>query len=97
MKCISLTITLDISSLSVVSLKSFIRQYDWYSLGILLFQIGLWAAIEDIMVEHTKKNEEFATVLVEEKLHVLAFHMDAEYSEIAKFCFTCSEQSLPTR
>jgi hypothetical protein len=49
------------------------------------------------MAEHSKKNEEFATVLVDEKLHVLAFHMDAEYSEIAKFCLTCSEQSLTTR
>lgn len=75
--------------------KRFIRQYDWYGLGILLIEIGFWQALEFIMIDHVNQsNEEFAMLLIQEKLPDLSFYMGTEYVEIVRYCLTCSDEAV---
>ena len=62
-------------------------QFDWYSLGILLIEIGLWKTIDEFMDEHAKKdNYTFSDILFQEKISALSFAMGDQYVDIVKQC-----------
>ena len=71
-------------------------QFDYYSLGIVLMEIGLWDTIEAIMDEHLHlNNHDFATTLVMQKLPLLSFHMGSWYASIVSECLSgISESSV---
>ena len=73
--------------------KRFVRHFEWYSLGILLLEIGFWAAVDNVMKDFSEdSNEHFAKMILEEKLPLLSFHMGTRYVEVVEYCLTCSPQ-----
>lgn len=76
-------------SLETRHFTRFRPQFDWYSLGILLIEIGLWEAIDKLMHEHAQKdNFTFSEHLIQYKLSALSFHMGDKYVDIVKECLT---------
>ena len=64
-------------------------QFDWYSFGILLIEIGLWQTIDQFMQEHSQKNNhDFFRTLIHDQLPMLAFSMGDEYVDIIRSCLT---------
>lgn len=71
----------------------FVQRYDWYSLGIVLVEIGFWDSIDSIMGGHTdESNHDFAKIVTEQKLPSLAFYMGRAYADVVKFCLDSSDQ-----
>ncbi len=74
----------------------FCPEFDHYSLGILLIEIGFWATIDTIMAGHNKlSNHDFSTVLIQQKLPLLSFQMGDWYAEIVRECLTAPVQLQP--
>lgn len=74
--------------------KGFIRQYDWYSLGVLLFEIGFWAPVDVTMNQHADEtNESFAKLLLDH-LPTLSFFVGDEYVDVIHFCLTGSGRTV---
>ncbi|KAL2821012.1 kinase-like domain-containing protein [Aspergillus cavernicola] len=62
-------------------------EFDRYSLGILLLEIGLWSPIDVIMRGHESVcNREFSRLLIAETLPQLSFSMGFRYTEIVRQC-----------
>lgn len=62
-------------------------QFDYYSLGILLLEIGFWATIEAIMHDYTNEdNYAFSEAIIKLKLPELSFHMGTGYADIVREC-----------
>jgi serine/threonine protein kinase len=76
-------------SLETRHFTRFRPQFDWYSLGILLIEIGLWETIDRFMHEHAQKdNYAFSENLIQYKLSALSFNMGDKYVDIVKECLT---------
>ena len=68
-------------------------EFDYYSLGILLIEIGLWTTIDVVMKEHAALgNQEFYEVLMQQKVSLLSFHMGSWYEDVVRHCLTASSQ-----
>jgi hypothetical protein len=66
-------------------------QFDYYSLGILLVEIGFWATIDTIMNEHANEdNYAFSTTIIKQKLPILSFSMGSKYVNIVEQCLVSS-------
>lgn len=69
------------------SFKTFIQPYDWYSLGILLIEIGLWRTIDTVVSPyHTKTRHDFTAQLIRDHLPHLSFFVGTVYVEVVRFC-----------
>ncbi|EPS37260.1 hypothetical protein H072_9063 [Dactylellina haptotyla CBS 200.50] len=65
----------------------FCPQFEYYSLGILLLEIGFWASVDSIMSEHrSASNKDFSEVLIKKKVPMLAFKMGSQFAECVKEC-----------
>ena len=74
----------------------FCPEFDHYSLGILLIEIGFWATIDTVMEGHNKlSNHDFSTTLIQQKLPLLSFRMGTWYVEIVRECLTAPVQQYP--
>jgi hypothetical protein len=75
--------------------KNFVFQYDWYSLGIILFEIGFWDPVDVTMNKYAgETNENFAKLLVGQQLPALSFFVGNEYVDIIRFCLTGSGTTM---
>lgn len=69
--------------------KRFRPRFDWYSLGILLVEIGFWCPINTIMDEFSKVNNwAFSTTLLQQKVPLLSFQMGSAYADVVRECLT---------
>ena len=67
--------------------KRFRPRFDWYSLGILLVEVGFWSPIDTIMEKSSRVDKwTFATVLLQEKVPLLSFHMGSPYTNVVREC-----------
>ncbi|KAI9744317.1 MAG: hypothetical protein M1818_002469 [Claussenomyces sp. TS43310] len=68
-------------------------QFDYYSLGILLLEVGFWATIGVIMDAYAgDDNYTFADVLIQQKLPALSFHMGSQYADLVRQCLSSLDQ-----
>lgn len=64
-------------------------QFDHYSLGILLLEIGFWATIDTIMHDYKDyDNHAFSDAIVRQKFPALGFQMGSGYVDIVRKCLT---------
>jgi hypothetical protein len=69
--------------------KDFHPEFDYYSLGILLIEIGYWNTIDRIMHDHTgKDNTAFKQELIEGPLAELYFSPGSKYATAIRCCLT---------
>ena len=67
--------------------KRFRRQYDYYSFGILLLEIGFWETIDTIASEHRgEDNSKFSESLINIKLPLLGSRMGSRYASLVADC-----------
>ncbi|KAL1983890.1 hypothetical protein VTN96DRAFT_9814 [Rasamsonia emersonii] len=72
-------------------------QFDYYSLGILLVEIGFWDTIDAVMDEYKNEdNHVFSASLIKHKLPTLSFSMGSRYANIVKQCLTGLGEQAPT-
>ncbi|KAL4747497.1 kinase-like domain-containing protein [Aspergillus terricola var. indicus] len=72
-------------------------EFDRYSLGILLIEIGFWSPIETIMCEYEEEgNDAFLDIIIGEKLPSLGFWMGSRYVDIASQCLTALSRQPDT-
>lgn len=77
------------------SFTRFVRQYDWYSLGVVLLEIGFWQPLDIIMTGYeAEDNSAFARHLREEKLHSLSFYLGDAFVDVIRFCLDLPRQNL---
>ncbi|KAL1598314.1 hypothetical protein SLS59_006998 [Nothophoma quercina] len=75
--------------------KTFIRQYDWYSLGVVLLEIGFWRPIDIMMADDAKRgNEAFAKHLRDIELPALSFYLGRDFVDIIRFCLDSPQQDF---
>ncbi|KAH6617385.1 hypothetical protein F5144DRAFT_633628 [Chaetomium tenue] len=67
--------------------QSYRREFDVYSLGVLLLEIGLWCPIGPISRKAGKKDaQSFATLLRTKYVQALRSKMGARYADIVRCC-----------
>ncbi|KIY00205.1 uncharacterized protein Z520_03890 [Fonsecaea multimorphosa CBS 102226] len=74
--------------------KRFRPHFDWYSLGILLVEVGFWSPIDKIMSRFDKvDNQTFSNVLLQQKVPELSFLMGSAYANVVRACLTGVQSS----
>lgn len=69
--------------------KDFRPEYDYYSLGILLVEIGFWDTIDIIMRDYADKdNYAFSQAVVKDQLSQLRFIAGTRYAAAVQRCLT---------
>lgn len=84
--------------------QQFRPQFDYYSFGILLVEIGLWSTIEAVMGEEYANVDDhaFCTAVLDHKLATLSFSLGSGYVDIVTDCLSGlgldaqHDQGLPT-
>jgi len=67
--------------------RRFRPQFDYYSLGVLLLEIGFWNTIDAIMDKcNEMDNEQFSKYLIDKKLAELSFYVGSKYASIVREC-----------
>ncbi|KAK9423247.1 putative Protein kinase domain-containing protein [Seiridium unicorne] len=62
-------------------------QFDYYSLGILLLEVGFWSTIDVIMESNSGDNNYvFSDTLIRTKLPALSFYLGSKYADIVRQC-----------
>ncbi|OAL55032.1 kinase-like protein [Pyrenochaeta sp. DS3sAY3a] len=61
-------------------------EYDYYSLGIVLLEIGLWAPLSSMIQKQQSSYEQIRQHLIEKRLPVLKKSMGRHYHEAVKSC-----------
>ena len=70
-------------------------EFDYYSLGIVLIEIGLWSTIDLVMEEYkTLNNHEFSKRLMQQKVPLLSFQMGTWYEDVVRHCLSPPSQNL---
>lgn len=69
---------------------SYHRKYEIYSLGLLLFEIGIWNTI-DRAVKNTLSPEEFKKKAVDRCTKDLPFFVGNKYRDVVLRCLTCAD------
>ncbi|EHK43558.1 hypothetical protein TRIATDRAFT_226191 [Trichoderma atroviride IMI 206040] len=68
-------------------------EYDYYSLGLVLLEIGLWWPLEAIMGEELSREEKRMQIL-SRSVPFLAGSMGESYAEVVKACLSDGEDGL---
>jgi hypothetical protein len=66
--------------------RRYCAEYDYYSLGVVLLEIGLWAPLSRIIRKQQGSYEEIRQFLIEKRLPVLRRSMGRQYYEAVKIC-----------
>lgn len=70
-------------------------EYDYYSLGVVLLEIGLWRGISSKLKLATRKSPlEKQMCLVDEWVPHLGFYMGAAYQEVVRYCLQVADRNL---
>ncbi|OSS53222.1 hypothetical protein B5807_01851 [Epicoccum nigrum] len=74
--------------------KEFTQIFDYYSLGLVLLELGLWCPISVLREDHAeiKTQENFRQKLLKSYVPQLGEKMGALYRDAVKFCLNAEEQ-----
>ena len=66
------------------------RKFEMYSLGLVLFEIGIWNSIDHI-AKSTLEPEKFKRTVIDRCMKDLAFFVGTKYRDIVLRCLTCAD------
>ncbi|KAF3000785.1 hypothetical protein E8E13_005487 [Curvularia kusanoi] len=75
--------------------KKFCAEYDYYSLGLVLLEIGVWCPLSNIIKKHQRDSyEQIRQFLIEKQLPLLKKSMGRHYYEAVKSCLQVDRDRL---
>lgn len=69
--------------------KEYLPKYDYYSLGIVLLEIGFWMPIQKLTAKLSERYEDRKQELVTKVAPLLRKYMGRGYFEAARYCIEC--------
>ncbi|KAH7080742.1 kinase-like domain-containing protein [Paraphoma chrysanthemicola] len=66
--------------------RRYCAEYDYYSLGVVLLEIGLWAPLSRLIRKQQGSYEEIRQYLITKRLPILKKSMGRQYYEAVKMC-----------
>jgi hypothetical protein len=71
------------------------RRYDIYALGVLLFELGVWRTVDQVIKDHNNISAgDFKKRLVDRATKDLPFYFGDRYRDIVVWCLTCGGEGV---
>jgi hypothetical protein len=72
----------------------FSRKYEIYALGMLLFEIGIWRAIDEVIKDGSSlPAQKFTQTVVDRCSKDLPFYVGNQYRDVVVRCLTCADEN----